>query len=174
MSSPGEAPSEPRSEQRKNYRKSNGDHIRSAHVVTTSRRIAAASVGSHLSQLTSPAGPQTSPNAGASRLPVYLATHCITLASQPLSITLQLRLQHVFHDTSAPKAPRCTPNIPAREKLDVWLALPLIIQSDVPTSLVDNIIAALEPEHSNKVDLVQFESVSVAKTLCLLPALPAP
>ncbi len=40
---------------------------------------------------------------------------------------------------------RCTPKTPARDSLDVWPALPLLIQGDIyEESDVDNIIAALE------------------------------
>ena len=44
----------------------------------------------------------------------------------------------------------CTPKTPAKSALDIWLALPLIIQGSMDvTSSTDNIIAALG--HSNRV-----------------------
>jgi hypothetical protein len=48
-----------RCEQPKNYHKSSSYHTRSVHVVTTSRRVAAATWVPHPSQLTSPAGAPT-------------------------------------------------------------------------------------------------------------------
>jgi F-box-like len=45
---------------------------------------------------------------------------------------------------------RCTPKTPARDTLDVWPALPLIVEGDMAsTSSTDNVIAALE--QSNRV-----------------------
>jgi hypothetical protein len=43
----------------------------------------------------------------------------------------------------------CTPKTPARDKLDIWPALPLIVRGDMTPSATDNVIAALE--QSNRV-----------------------
>ncbi len=50
---------------------------------------------------------------------------------------------------------RCTPKTPARDSLDVWPGLPLLIQGDIyEESDVDNIIAALE--RSDRVCKITF------------------
>ena len=62
----------------------------------------------------------------------------------------------------------CTPKTPAKETLDVWPALPLIVRGDMTLSGTDNVIAALG--HSNRVCQVflgglvdwQLEQVLVA------------
>jgi len=55
---------------------------------------------------------------------------------------------------------RCTPDAPARDKLDVWPALPLIVDASLPLSGLsdtDNIIAALgQSNRVCKVDLVRL------------------
>jgi hypothetical protein len=53
----------------------------------------------------------------------------------------------------------CTSETPARDTLDVWPPLPLLIHvSDYPTPSVDNIIAALE--HSDRVCQITLEYVT--------------
>jgi hypothetical protein len=71
-------------------------------------------------------------------------------------------------------SPRClnlqlvlTPERPAKDTLDVWPALPLVIQGRVSTSNVDNIISGLERSNTvSKIDLSfpssQLEDVSAA------------
>ena len=62
----------------------------------------------------------------------------------------------------------CTPETPARDTLEVWPVLPLLVQGHIPeTSDVDDIVAVLEHRHRVcKVDLnvpsSQFEKVSAA------------
>jgi hypothetical protein len=62
----------------------------------------------------------------------------------------------------------CTPETPARDTLEVWPVLPLLIQGHIPeTSDVDDIVAVLEHRHRVcKIDLnvpsSQFEKVSTA------------
>ena len=43
----------------------------------------------------------------------------------------------------------CTTGTPARETLDIWPALPLLIQGDVSKTTVDNVVAELE--HSDRI-----------------------
>jgi hypothetical protein len=66
----------------------------------------------------------------------------------------------------------CTPKTPARDTLDVWPSLPLLIQdrSDVPTEDVDDIIAVLL-ECSNRVvdiDLIKFDSSELENILATM------
>ena len=62
----------------------------------------------------------------------------------------------------------CTPETPARDTLEVWPVLPLLVQGHIPeTSDVDDIVAVLEHRHRVcKIDLnvpsSQFEKVSTA------------
>src|SRR6266852_249898 len=61
----------------------------------------------------------------------------------------------------------CKPETPAKDTLDVWPALPLIIQGDVTKSGMDNVIAALgRNNHVCEVDLElagwQLEELSAA------------
>ena len=52
----------------------------------------------------------------------------------------------------------CTPQTPAKDRLDVWPTFPLIVQGDVESfSAMDNVIAALG--HSNRVCQVWFSSL---------------
>ena len=48
--------------------------------------------------------------------------------------------------------------MPARESLDVWPALPLIVSSDVSSTSVDNVIVALG--HSDRVCQIDLSGVS--------------
>jgi hypothetical protein len=54
----------------------------------------------------------------------------------------------------------CTPETPAREMLDVWPALPLLIQSSAyPEEGLDNIIAVLErSDRVREIDLSHFSN----------------
>ena len=51
-----------------------------------------------------------------------------------------------------------TAKMPARESLDVWPALPLIVSSDVSSTSVDNVIVALG--HSDRVCQIDLSGVS--------------
>ena len=46
--------------------------------------------------------------------------------------------------------PYCTPETPAKDTLDVWPALPLIVDGDMVSSGTDNVIAALGQSNRNK------------------------
>ena len=49
----------------------------------------------------------------------------------------------------------CTTRTPARATLDVWPALPLLIQGDVSESSVNNVIATLE--HSDRIHQINLD-----------------
>ena len=49
----------------------------------------------------------------------------------------------------------CTPGTTARKSLDVWPALPLLIQGDVSKTSVDNVIAELE--HSDRIYKINLD-----------------
>ena len=67
----------------------------------------------------------------------------------------------------------CTSITPIRDTLDVWPALPLVIEEDMDeTSDVDNIIAALG--HSNRVCKVSLEHFRARQVGQVLPAMQVP
>jgi F-box-like len=71
----------------------------------------------------------------------------------------------------------CTPNTPARDALDIWPPLPLIIRNfrgaffdGIPG--VDNIIAALE--HNDRVCQVKLHNLSISQLKCVAAAMHEP
>jgi hypothetical protein len=54
----------------------------------------------------------------------------------------------------------CTTRTPARETLDVWPALPLLIQGKVSETLVDNVIAELE--HSDRIFQIDLKCKAIS------------
>src|ERR1700722_10362373 len=53
----------------------------------------------------------------------------------------------------------CTPETPARDTLDVWPALPLVVLSDGPVESVDDIVAALERSTADRVCQINLKGI---------------
>jgi hypothetical protein len=68
----------------------------------------------------------------------------------------------------------CTPNTPARDTLDIWPPLPLIVRNfgDSFYCELDNIIAALE--HSDRVCQVKLYGLSISQLKCVAAAMHKP
>ena len=66
----------------------------------------------------------------------------------------------------------CTPRTPARDMLDVWPALPLIVRCDTSNGSADNIIAPLE--RSDRVCHVTFSDVRSSKLETFLAVMQKP
>jgi hypothetical protein len=68
----------------------------------------------------------------------------------------------------------CTTRTPTKETLDVWPALPLVIQGDVDERTVDNVIAELE--HSDRICQITLDcyATSQIENLCTAMHVPFP
>ena len=66
----------------------------------------------------------------------------------------------------------CTTRTPARETLDVWPALPLLIQGDVSNTSVDNVIAELK--HSGRICKINLDFYTTSQIEKLWTAMEVP
>ena len=63
----------------------------------------------------------------------------------------------------------CTPETPARDTLDVWPSLPLLIQDSIPAQVVDEILAVLErSDRIVKVELLEFNGSNLEIVLAAM------
>ena len=66
----------------------------------------------------------------------------------------------------------CTTTTPARETMDVWPTLPVLIQVDISETSVDNVIAALE--HSDRIYQIEFNFHTTLQIEKIWTAMQAP